>query len=92
MIPTVLAVLILGKSGKGPTPPSCSNLPTQLFGGEEQEEVCYGIPLAAAFVFESDHHTLQNVGQGFIRNNLHKGVVSLSWSLDFGVVTFLHPR
>ena len=29
-------------------------------GGGEEEDVCYGIPLAAAFAYESDHHALRN--------------------------------
>ena len=28
--------------------------------------MCYGIPLAAACGFESDHHALRNVGQGHV--------------------------
>ena len=32
----------------------------------EEEDVCYGILLAAAFAYESDHHALQNVGQGHV--------------------------
>ena len=28
--------------------------------------MCYGILLAAAFAYESDHHALRNVGQGHV--------------------------
>ena len=35
-------------------------------GEGEEEDVYNGIPGAAACVFESDHHTLRNVGQGHV--------------------------
>ena len=34
--------------------------------GEEEDVYTYGIPLAAACVFESDHQALRNVGQGHV--------------------------